>query len=343
MSDSACRSLIARSASLDCRARRFTLFSAVLASVALLGAGSAHAELIAADSFLSGDDPSAGEYRDTGSEQFVGAADGTQSPDVFGFTGAWSGSGSTVAQWTAEAGGIGSDLDYEAGGRARFDGVDNLQRRVQRSLDTYTPADTYYMSFISTAALGETDGDGFVGLGFTDNVTDSQMELGGPDGMRGLLYGYKANPDGTTDLVIRHRDRLSDGTSFGAADTVIATDVEPAGSENSVDYVIIKVEFDAALFNPDGNDVVTVYLNPTDISSEAAALASSSTTTFNTFSLAANDDLTQLTMTGIDYSRPASFDEPRLGTEFADVVPEPGSMALLGLGGLLLASRRRGA
>ncbi|MEM1211586.1 MAG: PEP-CTERM sorting domain-containing protein [Planctomycetota bacterium] len=89
----------------------------------------------------------------------------------------------------------------------------------------------------------------------------------------------------------------------------------------------------------DGNDDFEIWFNPDDISSEAALgtadiqfLDGANTPNFNRFRLEGGNFPTDL-----------QFDEIRLGTTFADVVPipEPGSLALIGLGGLVIAARRR--
>ncbi|MEM8737924.1 MAG: PEP-CTERM sorting domain-containing protein [Planctomycetota bacterium] len=309
-------------------------------AAAVFVAGGARGELIAADSFLIGDpaDASAGEYEADLLRR--GNPDAGQNPTIDGFTDPWTGNRTTgngaVAQWTAVDGSVDGGLSYIGGGRARFSGVDNTHRRVQRDLDTYTPVDTYYMSFLGTAALGDIDGDGFVGIGFTNDVSDAELEIGGSDGMRGLVVGFRANANGTTDLVLRHRDRLADGVSFGAKDELLVADVDAAGSAGvGVYQVVVKAEIGAAPFDPDGDDVLSVWINRGEPPVEPVSALQ-----FQGFSFSSNNDLTQLTLTGIDYSRPASFDEPRLGTEWTDVVPEPSSLFLI-VGGVALAAARR--
>lgn len=81
------------------------------------------------------------------------------------------------------------------------------------------------------------------------------------------------------------------------------------------------------------NDRVTLYLPATDLTLGAAVTtyqAIVSQGSFDTLFFTADQTL-------------GTLDEIRVGANYADVspVPEPGSLALLGLGGLLIASRRR--
>ena len=62
---------------------------------------------------------------------------------------------------------------------------------------------------------------------------------------------------------------------------------------------------------------------------------------FRTFALGTNADITHMTMTGLNYSKAASFDEPILGTAWEDVIPEPATAGVLAVMGLGLAGRRR--
>jgi hypothetical protein len=345
------------------RARSGRLLTAsVTAGRGLLGAGlvgagllglatpSAEAALIATDHFLTGDpaDAASGEYAVT---QFrrSNANGAGQDPTIAGFTGPWtgnvtSGTSMAVAQWTAAADPLGSTLPYQQGGRARFAGVDNLQRRVQRELAPYTPSNTYYMSLASQVLTGDVDLDGFVGIGFTNTgatVTEADANVAGGSGLRGLLIGPAGNGTGT-DYVVRHV-----GSSGMLQNDVILSDIiqNDASGSPFVRHTILKLDFNDDPSNPNGNSQLTIWQDPADFTSEAAATASVTPLVFRTFALGTNADLTHLTLAGIDYSRAASFDEPRLATSWvgAVVIPEPNSIALAGVLSVLvgLRSRRR--
>ncbi|MEQ9461302.1 MAG: hypothetical protein RIG82_10155 [Phycisphaeraceae bacterium] len=303
-------------------------------AAALLIAGlvstDARATLIAADSFFGAipGDPALGEYdQTTFKNQFRrGQTNGAgQDPTIPGFIDPWSGnvtSGSLgVAQWTAEVDGIFADTNLlSEGGRARFAGVDNLQRRVQRQLSPYTPADTYYYSLISQVTTGDTGLDGFVGIGFTNtgptvSLTDANL-VGGSD-LRGFLVGPAANGS-STDYVVRHV-----GSSGVLQNDIILPDIIQNDEFGSpfVRHTVLRIDFNDDPLNPAGNSKLTVWQDPTDLASESAATASVTPIEFRTFALGSNADITHLTMTGIDYSRPASFDEPRFGTTWEAVTP----------------------
>ncbi len=327
------------------------LLAAVVATTAFTAGSVAHASLIAAESFLAGNpaDAAAGEYELTQFRRSNTNGAG-QDPTVAGFSGPWTGNvfnaTGTVAQWTAEEASIASALPWVTGGRARFAGVDNFDRRVQRPLSPYTASNTYYMSVILQAALGDTDNDGFVGVGFTNDLSgggnDAKLQIGGVDGLRGVLVGPRANLNGTTDLVVRHRDQTGvDGGGvavYGASDDVIATNIVGAGADGQgIYHVVLKLQV-----NEFGSDLITAWVNAADLTSEAAASASVTPTTFSSFTMASSSDLAQLTLAGLDYSKAVSIDEPRLGTTFAAVVPIPEPTSLgLGMGMLALAMGRR--
>lgn len=287
--------------------------------------------LIATDHFLGGlpGDPLLGEYDNTAfRNQFRrgNANGGGQDPTIAGFTGAWSGnvtSGSLgVAQWTAEADPLGSQLPYQEGGRARFAGVDNLQRRVQRELSPFTPVDTYYFSIVSQVLTDDADYDGFAGIGFTNTgatVGETDANLVGGSALRGFLIGVAGDGAGGTDYVVRHVGSTGVVQNDVILDNIIQND-EATGSP-FVRRTIVKLEFNDDPANLAGNSKLTVWQDPTNVTSEAAASASVTPLEFRTFALGTNADLSHLTFTGIDYSRAASFDEPRLATTWEDVAP----------------------
>jgi hypothetical protein len=319
--------------------------------------GSAPADLIATDHFLGGSpaNPAIGEYTTTGVNQLRRSnTNGSgQNPTIAGYSGAWTGnvtSGSlAVAQWTAEAAGIATTLPYQQGGRARFAGVDNFQRRVQRSLDPYTTSNTYYISVISQVLTGDKDGDGFVGIGFTNtaaSVTQADANIVSGGGLRGILIGAAgagpAEPT-KTNYVVRHV-----GSTGVVQNDIIESDIvqdNPSTGSPYIRYTIAKLDYNDDPTNPAGNSKLTIWQDPTDISSEAAASVSVTPLEFRTFALSSPSDITTMTLTGVDYSKAASFDEPRFATTWDDVasVPEPAMAGILGVavGAFALARRRR--
>ena len=305
-----------------------------IAAIGLLAGGvaqQADASLIATDHFLSGNpaDTANGEYSPTHirRSQTNGAG---QNPTIAGFTGAWTGnvtSGSlAVAQWTAQTAPTDSPLAFQDGGRARFGGssaVNSLQRRVQRELSGYTPSDTYYISLITQIATGDLAGaDGFVGAGFTNtdaSVTQADANIVGGSALRGVLIGAASSDGSTTDFVIRHV-----GSSGVVQNDILASNI--ANIEST--FTVLKIQFNDDPSNPNGNSKISVWHNPTDISTEAAATLAQAPLEFRTFALDTNADITHLTMTGLNYSKAASFDEPRFATSWEGAVPEPTTAGL---------------
>ncbi len=329
--------------------------AAAMICCGLATTGSAPADLIATDHFLGGSpaNPAIGEYTTTtGLNQLRrSTTNGAgQNPTIAGYSGAWTGnvtSGSlAVAQWTAEAAGIATTLPYQQGGRARFAGVDNLQRRVQRSLDPYTTSNTYYISVISQVLTGDADGDGFVGIGFTNtaaSVTQADANIVSGPGLRGILIGAAGAGPAETNYVVRHV-----GSTGVVQNDIIESDIvqdNPSTGSPYIRYTIAKLDYNDDPSNPAGNSKLTIWQDPTDISSEAAASVSVTPLEFRTFALSSPSDITTMTLTGVDYSKAASFDEPRFATTWDDVasVPEPAMAGILGVavGAFALARRRR--
>lgn len=338
--------------------------SIIAASLALLATTMpASAALIATDHFLgnaTAADPAKGEYVTTASSNYLrraNASGGGQNPTVAGYSGAWAGNvtnnDGVVAQWTAESGPIvtAQTAAYHAGGRARFGGntaSNTVQRRVERPLAAYAASNTYYMSLTSQVTVGDaTDANlarGFVGIGFTSSPTgtfaqrDTAFASGGT---RGLLIG--AYEDGTnTDYVVRHlgpagviqNDVIADNIVQGDATTPVFTR-----------YTVVRIDFNDDPSNAAGNSKLTIWHDPSaaSLGTEEAASAAAAPIVLRTFALGSNADLTQMTFLGLNWSKAASFDEPRLATTWADIVavPEPATAALFGVLGAAFVRRHR--
>ena len=118
----------------------------------------------------------------------------------------------------------------------------------------------------------------------------------------------------------------------GAIDTRTTTGATNVAT-NQDNIVILKFEFGAT-------DTVTAYrFTESDVLSEAS---------FNANAISATSAIDENTLNVISFSQSRgqeAVDEIRVGDTFADVttgVPEPSSLALLGLGGLMIARRRHG-
>lgn len=122
-----------------------------------------------------------------------------------------------------------------------------------------------------------------------------------------------------------------------------ATRIESAFSPNGDNENITFLLAAKINWKPDGTPDEIYVFNITDLTAAPDELDAIASNTFD-MPLVGQQSLSLLNIgeTQID-----AFDEIRVGTSFADVVatnlvPEPTSMALLGLGGLLVARRRRG-
>ena len=291
--------------------------SATLFLVAAFATGvavnTASASLVAYDPFLSGANRVAGEYTAGTDMRTMGAAalgwfGALAPPDGYGTAHA-----GTTGNFVANATGENSPaVSYEQGGRMQWIGVGNFpfDRNLTRQLNPTPDSTTWWFSIMVNR------------LGWANSV-DNTFAVGGfTDGSgNGLQVGYDdqlAN-DFTPDLVVR----------LGGANRVIETDAPSSSSR----YVLIKLDIAA------GNDTVSVWNNPAVADPLGAA-------DFIWNDVNVSDVLAPFTQS--KYQSPGQsgvvyFDEIRLGTDYASVVPEPGSLALalMGAGGLLALRRRQ--
>ena len=303
----------------------------------------AYAQLIAADSFRFGDpaNAAAGEYNasptNDGRLNPPGGPPG-QNPTIFGFTGQWTGDDTSL--WHA----VETPLEHpsiagEAGGSARFQFATEVGHRgVRRSLatpPTITTGETFWMSALVQIDELDPDLDGFAWAGF---ASGNDNGAGGND-VQGLKIGV--NGDGSEmDLVYRHRTGGSTMTTSTLLDGLTA-------GETHLVVLRAMVNSDLGGGGVNGNDNVSIWVDPADVSSESALGTSID---FEDFSLFSNDAFDFLALDGSNITGAGvRFDELFLGRTLADVataapaaVPEPSTFALaaVGLLGLALFGRR---
>ncbi len=278
-------------------------------------APSASATLVAYDPFLSGSNRGAGEYDPGIDIRQQGAAAlgwvGSSGVDGFGVAHA----GATTSNFQPNA--VGEDsvaVDYEQGGRLQWIGVGNfpLDRNVTRQLNP-TPSSTEWYFSIMTNRLGWSD------------VTTNTYAVGGftDENGNGLQVGYDDTAgNNIPDLVLR----------VGGTNVVLTADAPSSANQ----FVFVKLTI-----NQTGNDTIDVWIDPATLT--ATTPSDLTLTSFNV-----SDSLTPFTQSKYEspgQSGPVFWDEIRLGTTFEAVsaIPEPASLALLGLGGLAVLGRRRAA
>lgn len=276
--------------------------------------------LVAYDPFLSGDARGDGEYTAGQDMRTMGAAAygwvGTGGVDGFGVAH----SGST-SNFVANA--VGEDstaVGFEQGGRMQWLGVGNspFDRNLTRQLNPIPSSNEWWFS-IHTNRLGWADPGGF-----PNDAANSTYAVGGFTGAGGdgLQVGYDDTAgDGLPDLVLR----------MGGANRTLAADT--ASSANQ--YVLVQL-----LVNESGNDTVNVWADPASLTGSIPADLTFTDTNVS-------DSLTPFTQSKYEspgQSGPVFWDEIRLGTTFEAVteIPEPTTLALLGItGGLALLRRSR--
>lgn len=228
-----------------------------------------------------------------------------------------SGSGATVAS----SGSLGFGSLVTSGNSAEV----NVGTRLYRSID----ASAYPTALID--ANGNIGGDGqSVYVSFT--MQTSEVD---PDGAGGddKFYAMRFARDAVGTRVLGVGDVGVDGSIKARINNGAGTEQVLQGTgDTNVHLYVVRFDFDDAV-----GDTISVFFDP--------SLASEPTTPDATYT--GGDfafDILSIEAFG-DGSFFNGTDEIRIGETYADVtpIPEPGSMALVGLGGLLMLQRRRGS
>ena len=241
---------------------------------------------------------------------------GGQNPTTPGFTGAWDqpnifGSGSAVVNSASALTYPGATTD-NTGGVATSSGA-NSGARVSRLLAspfTATTSGTFYFSFLTQ--VPDTNKQGYVGLEMHNGGTDDSQRT-----FQAGFNGDVAPNNGTTYGI-----RVNNATTASSGVTPVA---------NQTALFVVKFTLSAT----DLSDSITVWVNPSDLSSEAGSGAG---TTISGVNFTA-----ERIGFGDFFSSGGKFDELRVGTTYQDVtaVPEPTSAAFLAGGAALLGMLRR--
>ncbi|MCA9252105.1 MAG: PEP-CTERM sorting domain-containing protein [Phycisphaerales bacterium] len=294
------------------------------AIVVLALAGAAHATLIAADSYL-----------DSGPGSYTAGGLNGQNPSISpGWTAgnAWSvGSANLQADSGTLTNGA---LDHPTGGKGKYiaSSVD-FYRAGHHKIDSYTPSDTYYMSFLVNpgGSFLSTGSREHAVVGFSNFFAGKNEfeNTGAASEVYGLFTGFTEGAPGEADLIMRARNGAGD-----LEDTLLVSSVD-----NRTMHVMFRLDV-----NVGGGSVdeVTYWINPSDISSEAQATATAEATGMvNTFAMDQNNRIDRAYALTNDWARTFFWDETRLGTTFGDVVPEPATLGFIALGGIAVLRRRR--
>ncbi len=235
-------------------------------------------------------------------------------------SGAWTQNTVTAGEeWTVSAGSLGYEKNgntlVTSGGKAGALIVDGGVSRADLDFED-TDSGTVWLGVLTARDNSNT-------------FVEGSIRLLSPSGAANVEFGtFVSNPN-------VYRSRVN-GVAFEA------TAIAPSTTLSEADLLVIEMIFPDVDADADSSDgIVNFYINPdpSATSPEAASLVRS-VAGLNKFQM--NIGSIRLERENFN-DKTVYFDELRVGESYETVtpIPEPGSMALIGLGGLLLLGRRR--
>ncbi|MFN3168209.1 MAG: PEP-CTERM sorting domain-containing protein [Phycisphaeraceae bacterium] len=358
-----------------------TLIKTTAALALAAGTTAAQATLIAYDPFLSGTDRAAGEYTPQVDMRTMGAAAtgwvGTQGIDGFGV----SHTGSTGNFQANDLGENNAAVDYEQGGRMQWIGVGNFpfDRNITRQLNpTPSSSEWYFSIMVNRLGWADVDTHTYVVGGFTDAngsglqvgydetnddfIPDLVLRMGGVN--RTLAADVGSNDNQLVLVKLEINESGNDTVSvwvdpasvFDPAD-VVFTDTNVSDSLTPFTQSKYESPGQSGVAYFDEIRLATTFQAlhgqtpalPGDTDGDGDIDDSDLGTAFSNYTGPLAPGTGGKTAADGDTDGDGDVDDSDLGTAFSGytgplgpaAVPEPTSLALLGLGGLLVARRRR--